>query len=395
MYSNVCSIVFLQLFLIIVVLTMSRGKDLYEGSQCLLENGNTGTCRKLPDCPPRMKEVLEGKRHATSAGRCGFDEFEEIVCCPVNITEKIALRPADAACQQYDNEISLGDVKVGDLSFHIFGGVEAQSGEFPYMVALGYESNDTSDDPSPIKYNCGGSLISSQHVLTAAHCVNNINDRVPVEVRLGNEDIRSITANVQRIPISDIISHPRYKRSTNYNDVAILKLKTQVQLSKTVKPICLQTKSLHTIRITPRTPLVVIGWGATSYDVDDFKSDKLMRTSSLSLVDKEECAKHYVQQRKLPRGIDDSMICVIDTNTTRRSDACQGDSGGPLLMLTETGDSVIGITAFGQACGSSIPGVYTSVYPYLDWIEEHVWTNNERESKVVKTEFINITITYQ
>lgn len=90
-------------------------------------------------------------------------------------------------------------------------------------------------------------------------------------------------------------------------------------------------------------------------------------------MDKEECRKSYNESSKLPRGIDDSMICAKDTNSTRKSDACQGDSGGPLLMLTESGDTVIGVTSFGSTCGTSDPGVYTAVYSYLDWIEEQVW----------------------
>lgn len=99
------------------------------------------------------------------------------------------------------------------------------------------------------------------------------------QVRLGNEDIQSIESNVQRIPISDIIYHPKYKRSTQYNDVAILRLKTKIQVSKTTKPICLQTKSLRSLKITPRTSLIVIGWGATSFDAEN--SVKLRKTPSL------------------------------------------------------------------------------------------------------------------
>lgn len=365
---------------------------LIEGSSCELESGDTGICKKLPDCAPRLKEVQEGKRQLDSSGRCGFSGFVEIVCCPINvITEKISPRLADAACQTYL------DAQRNRLSFHIYGGTEAKPGEFPYVVALGYEDKNDLKNLSFISYSCGGSLISVDHVLTAAHCVSNIYERVPIEVRLGNESIDSNATNVQRIPISDIISHPKYKRSASYNDVAILKLKTKVLLSSMVQPVCLQTQSLNPLTMTPKMSLIVIGWGGT--DFGESSSTKLMKTPNLSIVDKEECAKYYTGFPKLSLGITDNLICVVDPNRTRGADACQGDSGGPLLLLTEEDVKVIGITAFGQGCGGSVPGVYTMVYSYLDWIEEQVWTSNKESKDILKTEFINpiinITITSQ
>lgn len=66
-----------------------------EGSYCKLENGKTGMCKKIQECPSKLREVIEGKRNSDSMGRCGFQDFTEIVCCQVNITDKIGLRPAE------------------------------------------------------------------------------------------------------------------------------------------------------------------------------------------------------------------------------------------------------------------------------------------------------------
>ncbi|XP_070158219.1 venom protease isoform X1 [Polyergus mexicanus] len=351
-------------------------EELYEGSHCKLENGKAGVCKKIYECPSKLRDAIEGKRSSDSIGRCGFEDFTEIVCCQYNITDKIGLRPAEIACRQYESEIGTSSKRAiteNKVEFHIFSGIKAERGEFPFMVALGYENEDKDDSENPdaIKYNCGGTLISSQYVLTAAHCVNSVQEKVPIEVRVGSEDLKSADDDAQRIPIIDVITHPRYKRSMNYNDVAILKLKTPVRVTSNVRPICIQTKSLTAMDMSTNVSFIVIGWGATSF-IDD-GSTKLMKTPSLSLVDRESCAKSFNGFSKLPRGLDDNMLCVLDTNVTRRSDACQGDSGGPLLMFTGPNHSIVGITAFGQSCGGSIPGVYTAVYSYLEWIERQVW----------------------
>lgn len=83
------------------------------------------------------------------------------------------------ACEYHKQEYERNTA----LNFHIFSGRTVQDGEYPFMVALGYLNSEENKDEVPIIYNCGGTLITESHVLTAAHCVANINNMTPVQVR--------------------------------------------------------------------------------------------------------------------------------------------------------------------------------------------------------------------
>lgn len=90
-----------------------------------------------------------------------------------------------------------------------------------------------------------------------------------------------------------------------------------------------------------------------------------------------ECNRTLLEYNQLPnwpslRALSESQICALNPNDN--SDACQGDSGGPLFIADTSGVStLVGIISFGISCGSQIPGIYTRVASYTNWIESVVW----------------------
>lgn len=73
-------------------------------------------------------------------------------------------------------------------------------------------------------------------------------------------------------------------------------------------------------------------------------------------------------------GIIEGQYCAWDSNG---KDSCEGDSGGPLQYFPPGSKiaTVVGIVSFGITCGSILPGIYTRVAYYVDWIEPYVWPN--------------------
>lgn len=98
---------------------------------------------------------------------------------------------------------------------------------------------------------------------------------------------------VQKIPISNIIAHPKYRRSQYYHDIAILKLKTEAKVTVTVKPICLDAKPLRPL-YRSWIQISAAGWGATDYDNE--RSSLLMWTDNFrynNIADKSNIFKTH------------------------------------------------------------------------------------------------------
>lgn len=117
-------------------------------------------------------------------------------------------------CKEYSQ---LSRIKLHP-TFGFVGGSPSEVNEFPHMAAIGVSELDK------IRWVCGGSLISEQFVLTAAHCVNHrVNSMI---VRVGDKNLQRTDdgANPQEFNVARVIVHPQYKKEVKYDDVALIQL---------------------------------------------------------------------------------------------------------------------------------------------------------------------------
>ncbi|XP_017154773.1 kallikrein-15-like isoform X2 [Drosophila miranda] len=229
---------------------------------------------------------------------------------------------------------------------------------------------------NPRAWICGGTLIHSKFVLTAAHCVI-LERAVGTEepdflVRLGGHN----STDGAIYEVAEKIPHPDYKEEDGTkNDIALLKLTKTVVFNDQVKPACLPTTSGQ-----EHAKMTVSGWGLySSYEPN--KSAPQLRKADVILFKYAECNEEneVLQEMK---------ICAGGENDA--SDSCQGDSGGPLAIWHPEWGSclgqVFGIVSEGSFCDTKSPRtIYTRVFYYLQWIEDIVWKTRE------ETE-LNITI---
>lgn len=246
-------------------------------------------------------------------------------------------------------------------SGRVVGGVEAGNGEWPWLAAIFLHGSKR------VEFWCGGSLIGSKYVLTAAHCTRDSRQRPfaarQFTVRLGDIDLstdREPSAPVT-FKVTEVRAHPRFSRVGFYNDIALLVLERPVRKSKYVIPVCLPKPSLLPSTSLAGRRATVVGWGTTYYGG---KESTVQRKAELPIWRNEDCNRAYFQP------ITENFLCA--GYSEGGVDACQGDSGGPLMMRVDTRWIQLGIVSFGNKCGEpGYPGVYTRLSEYVDWIQEN------------------------
>ncbi|XP_065421227.1 mast cell protease 1A-like [Chrysemys picta bellii] len=218
----------------------------------------------------------------------------------------------------------------------IIGGREAQPHSRPYMAYLDIQRGNKN-------HSCGGFLVAENFVLTAAHCNGD-----KITVSLGAHNIKQrVAEKLQKITVSEKISHENYNKATNNNDIMLLQLAESAKLNGWVDTIALpRTRK----RVNPGTICSIAGWGRTVARNQFTKATTLQEVDVEVLEDDECMYRHYNAF---------TMMCV--GNPEKGKDSAKGDSGGPLVC----GKTAQGIVSWGPY---SPPGVYTRLSTFIPWI---------------------------
>ncbi|XP_075989698.1 venom protease-like [Anticarsia gemmatalis] len=397
-----------MLFVCLCVVFFAAARGQQEGEPCVEGYANTaGTCVPLEQCKSARDDFQKSGIRPTF---CSHNTFGgSLVCCrdgsniltnPFNTkntdrpvwstANKDGRRVSERKCEEYSRGViekvdyiplipepetlSISAAKCDYTGVElIIGGENAQTGEFPHMAAIGW-----ADFLGGYKFKCGGSVISPRYVLTAGHCTSDARDSTtrgaePVVVRLGDQNIDNSVrdgANPIDVPIRNIIRHPEYRPPKVYNDIALLELATDVSFRNGIRAACLWNK-----RDFPGYEKVIAtGWGVT--DTRTRETSNELKKVSLSIFNNRECDKLLENEhsRKF-HGVVETQMCAGELRGG--VDTCQGDSGSPLQVASLDNQCIFhiaGITSVGKQCAQSgLPGVYTRVSAYLDWIEGQVW----------------------
>lgn len=225
------------------------------------------------------------------------------------------------------------------LASRIVGGSNTTIEAVPWIVSLRVFGS----------HQCGGSIISTTRVLTAAHCTSGYSASF-MEIRAGSTN-HAYGGHTR--PVSRYVNHPYYSPSTLRNDISIIYF---------ITPLNTDLPSISTIALPERDTSVAVGslsqvsgWGATC---ESCGISSILQYVNIPIISNIDCNIAYAGS------ITDGMLCAAYPNGGK--DACQGDSGGPMWY-----DNVLeGIVSWGQGCARpNFPGVYTRVAYYRDWID--------------------------
>ncbi|XP_059345013.1 acrosin-like [Ammospiza nelsoni] len=238
--------------------------------------------------------------------------------------------------------------------YRIMAGTGALPGAWPWIVSIQDPRKDGSG------HTCGGSLISPQWVLTAAHCFLQARNVTKWRVLIGATQLSHLGPEAQVRHVKRLLAHQEYTADSQQNDIALLELDEPVKCSDYVQLACVPNASLT---VSELKTCYIAGWSSASakaQGASDVLQEAKVRLMDIRLVNSSRWYAGAIHTHNLCAGYPRGAM-----------DTCQGDSGGPLVCKDNRASYfwLVGVTSWGKGCAKAKqPGVYTSTQYFYNWI---------------------------
>ncbi|KAG8189135.1 hypothetical protein JTE90_018429 [Oedothorax gibbosus] len=242
----------------------------------------------------------------------------------------------------------------------IIGGSDASYGEFPWQAHIKLN-----------KQQCGGVLLNNYYVLTAAHCIYQVNVK-DITVQLGVHDIQDASRHEhkpQTFRVTEKKLHPMFQYRAAHPDrydVALLRLSRAARYRDSVRPVCLPRHGWD----LKGKKAVITGWGKTDPGMGNRFGTRLLQKVEVPIMSNEQCEVWH-GEKGIDISVSEEMLCA--GYEEGQKDACVGDSGGPLMVLVHGRWVVVGLVSAGFGCAQNKqPGIYHRVPHTVDWLRESI-----------------------